>query len=423
MNADKSDDGVFLSMNINRMMSHDDMDDDYMCVGLTRTPYHPDDDLEPYFEDDEENDLHDPHQNLAYLSELNPNRSLSVVTNLSPTANATTATSSAAWSLGSVTNHESKKKSQRKPMYLTIDRMIIEAISSEFYQLIQHVDDSAIGLFGRVRLSGGLVTSPSTSSSLVMSEGETPPSLSLVRELLTLLIDHNLIEYEILICYLIYSRRLCGGSNQLPTPSSPHTSPSLFTSSTSSPSLKNTTTATATTMASLPITQHNWKGIFLGLLCLTMKLWDDYSLINKDFIEPLLHQQGPSSASSISGSASMSVSLLQYLNHYELQLLKQFNYSFFITEMEYNKLHNFIIAKAQQIPPRPSTSSRIPSSSSLMLSSSPSPRPSSSHGPSAPISSSVPSSPPPNLSRNSSRSWSWKLRNNRIAVSADDEGN
>lgn len=401
------DDGVCLSMNINRMMSHDDMDDDYMCVGLPKTSYHPDDDMEPYFEDEEgEQEGEDDH-----LYELNPNHR--------PTGTLTT--ENAMWSIGSVTNYEPHKKSQRKSSYLKIDQRIIESISSEFYQLIQHVDDSTLGIFGRVRLSGSLLTSSSREStpSAASAEGNTPPSLSLVREILTLLIDHNLIEYEVLVCYLIYSRRLCGFN-----PLSMTSSPSQFASSTSSSSLNVTPT-----MSPLPITQHNWKGILLGLLCLTTKLWDDYSLINKDFIEPLLSQHQTSSTPLISASGS----LLQFLNHYELQLIKQFNYSFFITEMEYNSLHELITARAQHItvgpPPRPSTSSRIPSSSSLLLSPS-SPRPSSSHGPSAatpgsslPSSSSTPSSPPSNLSRQISRSWSWKLKNNRIAVSTEDEGN
>jgi hypothetical protein len=451
MNLRSADDHELFSMNINRMMSHDDLDDDYMCIGLARTPYHPDDDLEPYFEDDEVG----MDRNLSYSSELNPKESSPVMKNISSTAAISTP-----WSVGSITNYQSKKKSQRKPMYLDIDEAILESISSEYYQLIQNLDDSSIGLFGRVR-SGGLMVSPSAScSSLTMtmatSTEETVPSFQLVHELLTSLIHHNLIEYEILISFLIYSRRLCGyGSykKQIPSSSSMQSTNSISHSTSPSASTFNKnsthtsfftsphtssplTSSSSSNLTTLPITQHNWKGILLGLLCLSMKLFDDYSMINKDFIEPLVHQQQSqrdsfaSSASPLAVTVTSSSSLLQYLNHYELLLIKQFNYSFLITEMEYQNIHEVVTSMAQlsQVPPpRPSTSSRLPSSSSLLMSSS-SPRPSSSHSnPSASAhSTTVPSSetsPSPNLSRQTSRSWSWKLRNNRIAVSADDEGN
>lgn len=401
-----------MSTSINRMYSHDMDDDDdnnFLYIEYSSNKFHPNDCLEPYFEDDDEEaaaiaeisgrriekkiqeeerdeEIHD-HKNILSDSYLELQKSISRT-----------------WSTSSFTNHESKMKSRRKSSYIELNIAILDCISLEYYQNIQNYDEDNLGIFGRARISNDLHNdNTTTTTSHYIS---TPPSLSLIKEILTLLIKHNAIEYEVIICSLIYYRRLCG-LEKPSTLSSTTTASSASASAMLSSSSPSTSTTSTQQINTIPITYRNWKGILIGTLRLATKIWDDCILINKDFIEPLLSHQ-------LIDSSNL-------LNDYEFYLFKQLNYSLYINDIDYLRCHDMITHNCLSILSHPSHDCNLGNSSDPNSSST---RPKNGIDTSSINELETQNKPSPRqspLPLRLSRSWSWKLKINRVAASNDDE--
>jgi hypothetical protein len=417
-------------MKINRMLSHDDFDEDdgYMCIALGKT-FDPDEDyLEPYYEEDEEErdaarDSIDDERRRDYFSQsTSTNNPLPII--ITPSSPSPSLPLS--WSGCSQTNYSSKSCHRKKGSYIEIDQTLLHCFSLEIFQNIQNLNENqGKGIFGHARMSGGDLGRAVTIIS------DTFPSIETVQHLLLILIQHNAIEYEILICCLIYYRRLCG----LDKITSPFSISTFSSSGSASGSLFST-------IATVPITPHNWKGILIGSLRLATKLWDDFSLMNRDFLEPLRkgHIQGEGLGSGLDCPLS--------INEIELSLVRQLNYNLLITESEYQKCHEMITRSHLSL----LSCSSLPSTLNHEQTSTPlQPSPDTLHTASAGVTtpplvsslsatrfalggggqstggeSHVSGSPPspapsPAPSRQTSRSWSWKLKINRVAVSTDEE--
>jgi hypothetical protein len=444
-------DEVDLSMNINRMMSHDDFDDDYMCIGLGTT-FNPDEDcLEPYYEDEDDDDDEDERQ--FPISQLSSNAPPPLTSNPSPHTNHplssthshSPSSNSLSWSIGSHTNYSTKLSYYKKTSYIEIEHSLLTCFAHEFFQNIQPpVNENSLGIFGRVRLSGDIGR---TSGSSLTSE---LPSIDRIQQILLHLIQHNAIEYEILICSLIYYRRVCGqeklsSSSSTSTPCSPLL-PSTSTITSTSHGFHSVTTVGSTSVSlssslvTIPITHHNWKQILIASLRLATKLWDDFSLMNRDFLAPLLLPSHPPSPSS-SQPPSLShhptpVSLIDptiSINELELSLTKQLNYNLLITEIDYQRCHEMVtrnhlsLLSCSTSEPTPAgavsnmTTPRAVSTPPSSLTASLSATRLSATGGGGGGSGSPSPAPSPAPTRQTSRSWSWKLKINRVAVSTDDE--
>jgi hypothetical protein len=217
-------------MNIRRMFSEDDMDDDFMCIKNIPNNF----EFDPLYEEEEE-------ENIPRKADRKPS------TTKSPGPE-----SNSLWSKSS-NDRDTPRKAREyfcKPHHQIIEEGYLKTVSREIKELVSNSVPLS-GLFALARSSFDM-------QGLNGDMDEFIPAVEDIHSLLSAITSNARIEYEVLLIALIYIRRITCRDSSRPLDSTPIT-----------------------------LSPKNWKGITVSCLLLAFKAWDDHIISNHDFIRPL----------------------------------------------------------------------------------------------------------------------------------------
>lgn len=264
-------DDSWASTNISRIMSfdRDDFEDDF--ISTTSVSRQNCGDLEPFFEDDEMS----PRENFTFQQFVD--RDADVV-------------SESGWSEASKATHSPRYVARHRPDFEPIEEKVLKCLSIQVLALAHD--------------SWELTKCIASDAIFDIDKDASAPTISEVEDLFAVLHARLHIEYEIALISLIYIKRLCKDTSS---------------------SIDSSTAAGASENLQLKMSPYNWRAVVIVCVRLATKIWDDYHILNRDFVDPFLE--------------IMDLKLLMAL---ELRTLEALDFQLEVAESVFQNLHSVI---------------------------------------------------------------------------------